>query len=132
MLSGAVIYAKSLDVMTRFYQGIGYQLADQSAEESADFCLLTTGESELYVIQIPDAIAGNIEISKPAELRSSTPIKLMFRVDSIVATAELINALGGRIDRGQARWEMGDYFVQDAVDPEGNILQLREPKNNQS
>ena len=85
-------------------------------------------QTELTVVQAPENIAAEIEMANPAVARVNTPLKLVFVVESIEASAARINELGGRVDRGQARWEMGNYYVQDAVDPEGNILQMRERK----
>jgi hypothetical protein len=36
-------------------------------------------------------------------------------------------ALGGRIKDGSKRWQFRGHAVQDAVDPEGNVYQLRAP-----
>ncbi len=85
-------------------------------------------QTELTIVQAPPNIADEIALADPPVSRVYTPLKLVFLVPSIESAAKVLNDHGGRIDRGQARWEMGDFYVQDAVDPEGNIFQLREPK----
>jgi predicted enzyme related to lactoylglutathione lyase len=122
MLMGAVLYAKNMQLLANFYQWLGFELTDQSA----DFTILENAQTELSIIQAPQAIAVSIELGDPAESRAQTPIKLVFLVDSIEAISSRLSKHGGRMDRGHARWEFGPYFVQDAVDPEGNIFQLRE------
>ena len=122
MLMGAVLYAKNMEVLVSFYQWLGFELRDQSQ----DFALLERAGTELSVIQAPDAIADAIDLGDPPESRTQTPIKLVFLVDSIETVSSRLSEHGGRMDRGHARWEFGGYFVQDAVDPEGNIFQLRQ------
>lgn len=124
MLYGAVVYAKSMSRLVRFYEALGFAVS----EAEPDYTLLLANGTELNLIQAPKAIAESISVATPAEMRTHTPIKLVFLVDSIETTAAQINAHGGRVDRGQARWDFGHYYVQDAVDPEGNIIQLRERK----
>jgi predicted enzyme related to lactoylglutathione lyase len=124
MLMGAVIYAKDMNALVPFYLALGFQVVQ--ADDS--FTQLSTANSELTLIQAPQEIAANITLSAPAAARSETPVKLVFLVASIERTADEINRTGGRVDRGQHRWDFGEYFVQDAVDPEGNIIQLRELK----
>lgn len=124
MLSGAVVYAKDMVTLASFYEALGFEQTSQDEGYTA----LQHGDSELSIIQAPQEIADQITVAEPAEMRTQTPIKLVFLVASIEQTAVQINTHGGRVDRGQARWDFGDFYVQDAVDPEGNILQLRERK----
>lgn len=125
MLIGAVVYAKDRANLQSFYEHLGF--STQEGDDS--YSLLKNNESELTLIQAPDEILKQIELGDPVVSRAHIPTKLVFLVDSIEASAALINQQGGRIDRGQARWQFGQYFVQDAVDPEGNIIQLRELSN---
>ena len=122
MLLGSVMYAKEMNLLVDFYQLLGFSV--DTAEPG--FTILTRLGTELSIIQAPEVIAAEIEIENPPVSRTETPIKLVFVVDSIEAVAEQLNKRGGRMDRGQARWQLGDFYVQDAVDPEGNIFQLRE------
>ncbi len=125
MLVAAVIYAKEMDVLKAFYQNLDFA---EVAGDGETFATLAKDQSELTIVQAPVNIAEEIELAGPVLSRVYTPLKLVFLVASIEESAQLLNAAGGRIDRGQARWEMGEFFVQDAVDPEGNIFQLRERK----
>lgn len=124
MLNGAVIYARDMELLVQFYKALGFDVLDRQDGHTN----LGSANSELMIIQAPAEIVGSIDMTVPAAVRTHTPIKLVFNVPSIEATAQQVNTHGGRVDRGQARWDFGDFYVQDAVDPEGNILQLREPK----
>jgi len=124
MTLAAVLYAKNLDRLVEFYTTLGL-VVDES--EHGDYAVLTGRGVELSIVQVPERIASQIEISNPPQVRSRTPIKLVFFVPSIEATMLAARKLGGRVDDGSRRWQFRGHAVQDAVDPEGNQYQLREP-----
>jgi len=62
----------------------------------------------------------------PPQARESTPIKLAFLVPSIDEALAAAGLLGGRVKEGSKRWQFRGHAIQDAVDPEGNVYQLRE------
>ena len=64
--------------------------------------------------------------TSPPARRSQTPIKLAMEVASISATRALAVDLGGRVDPVVGEWRFGDETRCDAVDPEGNVVQLIE------
>jgi hypothetical protein len=52
---------------------------------------------------------------------------LAFVVASIEKSLEATRALGGREMKEDAkRWQFRGHAIQDAIDPEGNVYQLRE------
>jgi predicted enzyme related to lactoylglutathione lyase len=124
MSHAAVVYAKDLDRMVTFYAALG--LAVDEARRG-DFAVLTGPDLELSVVQIPAHIASRIQLSDPPQPRESTPIKLVFFVSSIDEALVATHSLGGRSKEGSKRWRFRGHAVQDAVDPEGNVYQLREP-----
>jgi hypothetical protein len=124
MTLAAVLYAKKLDRLAEFYTTLGL-VVDES--ERGDYAVLIGPQVELSIIQVPEPIASQIQISDPPQTRSKTPIKLVFFVASIDATLAAAGRLGGRIADGSKRWQFRGHAVQDAVDPEGNQYQLREP-----
>ena len=123
MTHAAVVYAKDLDRMVAFYTALGLTV-DESAR--GDYAVLIGPELELSIVQIPHHIASQIELSSPPRVRESTPIKLAFVVSSIDEALEATRLLGGRMKDGSRRWRFRGHAVQDAVDPEGNVYQLRE------
>jgi predicted enzyme related to lactoylglutathione lyase len=124
MTLAAVLYAKNLDRLVEFYKVLGL-VVDEF--EHGDYAVLVGPGVELSIVQVPEPIASQIEISNPPQVRSRTPIKLVFFVPSIDAALHAAEGLGGRIGDGAKRWQFRGHAVQDAVDPEGNQYQLREP-----
>jgi catechol 2,3-dioxygenase-like lactoylglutathione lyase family enzyme len=124
MTHAAVVYARDLEGMVQFYAALGLKVEEA---QRGDYAVLTGPELELSIVQIPPPIASQIEIPSPPQARERTPIKLAFVVSSIDAALEATRPLGGRIKDGAKRWQFRGHAIQDAVDPEGNIYQLREP-----
>jgi len=123
MLHAAVVYAKELERMVAFYAALGLEVEEKLP---GDYAVLTAPQAELSLVQIPEPIASRIEISDPAQIRERTPIKLAFVVPSIDRALDAAESKGGRVHAGSKRWEFRGYRIQDAVDPEGNVYQLRE------
>jgi hypothetical protein len=124
MTLAAVLYAKNLDRLAEFYKTLGL-VVDES--ERGDYAVLIGPHVEISIIQVPEPLASQIEISDPPQARSRTPIKLVFFVASIDAALATTSRLGGRIADGSERWQFRGHAVQDAIDPEGNQYQLRAP-----
>ena len=124
MSLAVVLYAKDLDRMTQFYTALGLKVDEA---QPGEYSVLTGPEMELSIVRIPENIASKIEISNPPHAREDTPIKLAFSVSSIDRTLEATRSLGGRIKEGSKRWRSRGHAIQDAIDPEGNVYQLREP-----
>jgi hypothetical protein len=117
------LYAKSLARLAEFYAALGLTV-DESVP--GDYVVLTGAQMELSIVQIPEHIASQIQLSSPPQARESTPLKLVFVVSSIDETLAATRVLGGREKSGSKRWQFRGHAIQDAVDPEGNVYQLRE------
>ena len=113
-----------LDRLVAFYAALGL---DVDEAERGDYAVLLGNGVELSILQIPLQVAAQIEISAPPQARTCTPIKLAFVVASIDKSLDATRALGGRIKDDAKRWQFRGHAVQDAIDPEGNVYQLREP-----
>jgi len=123
MTHAAVVYAKDLERMVAFYTALGLTLDEFSR---ADYAVLTGANGlELSIIQIPERFASQITLSAPPQAREGTPIKLVFFVPSIDDALAAAGPLGGRSKDGSKPWRFRGHTVQDAVDPEGNVYQLR-------
>jgi predicted enzyme related to lactoylglutathione lyase len=78
------------------------------------------GEGALFALHaIPPGIANQIEITDPPEERSDVPIKLVFQTADMEAVCARLEKLGAKISPPRTSGS------RDAVDPEGNILQLQ-------
>ncbi|XOV87636.1 MAG: VOC family protein [Pseudomonadota bacterium] len=122
MIDGAAIYAIDLEKMKRCYLALGYQLLEEAEN---DYATLGSQDSELSLVQIPPAYAAGINISSPPAARDETPIKLIFRVADLDAALATLQDHGGRPAEGSARWTFRGFDLQDAIDPEGNVIQLK-------
>ncbi len=119
--AGALIYAKELQLLSQFYQQL---LGMKLLNASTDMHVLESADFQLLIHAIPPHIASTFEISVPPEPREETAIKLFFTVASLQQAAALSATLGGRM-MDQA-WNGPGFTVRNALDPEGNIFQLRE------
>lgn len=128
MLTGAVIYAKDLAHLTRFYAALGGAIAEEVA---GDYAVIRDGTGEIALLQIPAQIAEHIQITDPPTVRAATPIKLRFQVASIETALSTITGLGGRTEADAKPWSFRGHMIQDAIDPEGNVIQLCQPETAQ-
>ncbi|MCX2862912.1 hypothetical protein OOZ63_13830 [Paucibacter sp. PLA-PC-4] len=122
-LFGAVIFAKDLQRLARFYEQV---IGLSRQQEAADHVLLAGSGFELVIHAIPARIAADIVITTPPERRSETPIKLFFNIASLQVARESAQRLGGDIVADEQGWLIRGARVCDGLDPEGNVLQLRQ------
>lgn len=119
----AVIYAKHLATLRRFYQAAtGLVLA----HEADDHVVLASPAFELVLVAMPTAIANTVHIASPPVRREDTPIKLVFAVDSLARLRVLVAGLGGELNPPGREWEFNGQRICDGHDPEGNVLQFRQ------
>lgn len=119
--AGLFIYAKDLPRLARFYESL---LGMSRAHATAELVVLRSPDIQLTLHAIPAAIAASIAISSPPELRDHAALKFFFTVQSIPDTAAKAAALGGFVLPEQ--WQGPGFRACNAVDPEGNIFQLRD------
>jgi predicted enzyme related to lactoylglutathione lyase len=124
MVAAAVLYVKDLGVVTAFYeQCLGMGVAE-SVE--GDFAVLVSGDWELSLVAVPAAVAASIVIADPPARRETTPVKLAFDVASIEGLRPVFAGAGGQMDPAGSAREFRAHRLIDGVDPEGNVVQLRE------
>jgi predicted enzyme related to lactoylglutathione lyase len=123
-LAGAVLYAKDLARVSRFYAQVAGM---RVVEEEAGHVVLESACFQLVVVAAPAAIANSIVIEAPPKRREATPIKLIFSVDSFEDARMVAHALGGELNGPEREWESRGARVCDGCDPEGNVIQLRAP-----
>lgn len=122
----ATVYAQDLQRLAGFYERL---LSLARLEAQGSFVLLAdaAGTLELVIVQVPEPMAAQIDITAPPQVREDTPIKLSFAVPAIEALRERIAAAGGQLKPADAGWAWRGARHLDGVDPEGNVFQLREP-----
>jgi predicted enzyme related to lactoylglutathione lyase len=119
--AGALIYAKNLEQVSSFYQQVLNMVllmadAEHHVIESPDF--------QIIIHAIPPHIATTFDIASPPEAREDTAIKLFFTVESLATAAQTAAQLGGQLM--ESEWIGPGFRVRNALDPEGNVFQLRE------
>jgi len=112
-----VIYVQRLESMRAFYVAC---LGLAAVEEDETTATLRSEGLTVHLVKVPAAVAASIELS------AETPLKAAFEVTGIETLRGLIAELGGRLDPPERGHSFGGYSRLDAVDPEGNVIQLLE------
>jgi len=118
------VYAVDVPWVASFYEMVA-GLARTTTEPG--YVILESPGFELAVVEIPAHLAQEIALATPAVRREDTPVKLAFFVPSIAHAREVASTLGGVIDPVDREWSFQGNLVCDGNDPEGNVLQLRQP-----
>ena len=119
--AGLFVYAKDKDRVCSFYEAVAVMTR---LHETADLTVLESPAIQLLVHRIPDHIAAGITITTPPLKREDTALKFFFTVASLDAARVIAASLGGEV--GCENWHGPGFIVCNAMDPEGNVFQLRE------
>ena len=123
MQTGAVLFVQDLQKVTDFYEEVACL---RKAREEDDYALLERGEYQLVVHKIPDHYGVEVASSPPVA-RESSHLKLVFFVENIAESRSAISRCGGLLQGTEREWEFDGTLVCDGCDPEGNMIQLRQP-----
>lgn len=115
-----VIFVKNLARVARFYE----QVAAMSEVHSAAGHVALESE---YLQLVIHTIPHSVEISDPPKIRENAAIKLCLPVASITKSREAARTLGGMVGPEADEWEALGFRACDGYDPEGNVIQVREP-----
>ncbi len=119
--AGLFIYAKDAKRIAHFYEILLGMTRLHSREE---LIVLENQNLQLLVHLIPEHIASTFEITSPPERREDTSLKFFYTVPSIAAARTVAAELGGEVFAEQ--WAGPGFVVCNAMDPEGNVFQVRE------
>ena len=119
--AGLFIYAKDLSRLAKFYESF---LGMTRAHATPDLVVLRSPDIQLTLHAMPPAIAASVIMSDPPAKRDNTALKFFFTVPSLAQAQDLAPSLGGEVL--QEQWRGPGFTVCNAVDPEGNIFQVRE------
>jgi predicted enzyme related to lactoylglutathione lyase len=119
--AGLFIYAKDLSRLADFYESI---LGLARVHVTPEIVVLRAPGIELVVHAIPASIAASITISDPPQHREDAALKFFFTVPSLAQARLAAAALSGEVLREQ--WSGAGFSACNAIDPEGNIFQVRE------
>jgi predicted enzyme related to lactoylglutathione lyase len=124
MKSAAVLYVSDLRRMRSFYRTC-FQM--DVVDEAHDYSVLDGEPLTLSLVTVPERVARTAAVSVPPSRRDQVPVKLAFVVDNIENLRPLFTELGGDIDPARSEWEFRGDVHCDAMDPEGNVIQLVQP-----
>jgi hypothetical protein len=119
-----VVYAKHKTRVSAFYRQT-LQLAVVEQQSTHD--LLRGRGIELVIHAIPRKYASQIKLAKPPAIREATPLKPVFVVRSLALVREAAFATGGSLQPDAKAWRYNGTIVLDGNDPEGNVVQFRQP-----
>lgn len=121
---GVLIYAKNLDTLAQFYSSV-LQLADEPSQSDPQYGLLALQGRGIHLLlhAIPAQYAEDIVITVPPQPREECALKFFCYVHDLAHTLNLIQELGG-VCLG-ATQQTSTYLYRDALDPEGNVFQVR-------
>jgi predicted enzyme related to lactoylglutathione lyase len=117
-MSTTVLFVEGLTRSANFYAALlGGELRDQSET----FVGVYGDANEVLIHQIPGATPD-----EHYSAREDAAVKPVYLVASIEAARSAVAALGGRVYDASTVATYGNVNYCDAVDPEGNVIQLAE------
>lgn len=122
---GLVVYAKNKKRVSAFYQQT-LGLSVEESEPSHD--LLRGAGCEMVVHAIPRKYAAGIKLSRPPQPREETPFKPTFVVPDLEAVRRAAKKAGGHLQPAERSWRYRGCVVLDGWDPEGNVVQFKQPE----
>lgn len=125
--TGVMVYAKDVERLALFYRAVlQLELNPDESEPEHGYLVLEARGSQLIIHAIPAAYADEIKIQTPPVVREECALKFFFTVHDLKHAGDVAAELGGSVDQqvcGSAR-----YWYCNALDPEGNVFQLRQSK----
>ncbi|WP_455205902.1 VOC family protein [Kaarinaea lacus] len=119
--AGLFVYAKDSERLARFYESVAGMSRIHKTDE---LIVLQSQDIQLLVHKMPEQIAKDIVISTPPEKRENTALKFFFTVPNLTEARSIASSLGGEIFN--ENWSGPGFIVCNAIDPEGNVFQVRE------
>lgn len=120
--AGLFIYAVDAPRLAAFYEAVAGMRPLHQADE---LWVLQSADIQLLVHAVPAPIAAQITITTPPQRREDTALKFFFSVADLAQAGALIQQLGGELFA--ERWSGPGFIIANAMDPEGNVFQLRGP-----
>ena len=119
--AGLFVYAVETQRIASFYESVGGM---SRLHETPELIVLESPDIQLLVHAVPEPFAADIVISSPPVKRESTALKFFFTVPSLAEARAKAAELGGEVFT--ENWRGPGFVVCNAMDPEGNVFQVRE------
>ena len=120
--AGLFIYAVDPDRIAAFYEAVAGM---SRLHQTPELIVLESADIQLLVHRVPAPIAAEITLTSPPRKRENTALKFFFTVPSLEGARDTASALGGEVF--SENWRGPGFIVCNAMDPEGNVFQVREP-----
>jgi predicted enzyme related to lactoylglutathione lyase len=121
----AVLFARDLTRMADFYRET---LSLEERRRDPDHVVLARPGFELIVHLIPAHVLAGAGEGAPAARREHGRLKICFPVASLARVRQRVIASGGVMDPERTQWDYEGSTVCLAHDPEGNVFQVRAPR----
>ena len=122
---GCTVFAKNKKRVSAFYQQV---LGLAVVESKPSYDLLRGNGCEIVVHSIPRKYAAAIKLAKPVQPREETPFKPTFLVGNLESVRVAAARTGGYLKSLERAWHYRGCLVLDGWDPEGNIVQFKQPE----
>jgi predicted enzyme related to lactoylglutathione lyase len=119
-----VLFVEDVPRMTAFYAELARMAVLQHEPSHA---VLAIDGLELVIHGIPSHSGAVASPSMPPEVREDSYWKLCLPVESLARARTIAATLGGAVGPVANEWEARGFRACDGHDPEGNVIQLREP-----
>lgn len=119
--AGLFVYAKDAERMSKFYESVAGMSRVHTTDE---LMVLDSPDIQLLIHILPGQFAEHIEITSPPQKRENTALKFFFTVPSLAEARATARSLGGEVF--DENWQGPGFVVCNAMDPEGNVFQVRE------
>jgi predicted enzyme related to lactoylglutathione lyase len=123
-MGSLVIFSVDTRRLADFYEAV---LGVAPTGDGSDDIRLRNDREEVLVHSVPAGVAETIAVQSLPKARDSSPIKLVFDVDSLRAALEAVGRNGG-VDNGRT-FSVDGLTRHDVLDPFGNVIQLRCPSS---
>lgn len=123
-LSGIILFVKDIEKLKTFY--INVLRLELKEEISSEWVLLKAGQCDIGLHKAGSEYAEIID----GCLHKDNNTKIVFDIDTdIYLLREQLTGKNVSL-REIKTWDGFDYIICDGEDPEGNVFQLRQRKNN--
>lgn len=119
--AGLFVYAQDVERLAAFYASL---LGMTRRHATPQMAVLASPDLQLVVHAMPPERAAQVAITTPPVPRDDAAFKFFHTVPSLEQARETAAALGGAVWPEQ--YPGPGFIVCNAVDPEGNIFQVRE------
>jgi catechol-2,3-dioxygenase len=116
-----VIYASDIRRVADFYRRA---LSLQPVDQDEAFVVVGNAHYEIAVVHTACAATPAAE-PVPLHIRTRTPLKCSFLVESLEHARAAAEACGGAFKPLASAWRWRDQLHLDGHDPEGNVVQIR-------